>query len=143
MKGIANFIRRGSMFRQSSEDEYSSNGEPILAHTPHKKRKRHVQENMTAKATRINDQKRVQDSQKAQTLFLKKLDEEGVSNDDPDHQPVNFKETVIYLHRHIGRFVKPHQLAGIQFMWRELVEDPMRQGCLLAHTMGLGKTMQV
>jgi SNF2 family DNA or RNA helicase len=28
-------------------------------------------------------------------------------------------------------------------MWRELIQDDKSEGCLLAHTMGLGKTMQV
>ncbi|KAK7531311.1 P-loop containing nucleoside triphosphate hydrolase protein, partial [Phyllosticta citribraziliensis] len=41
---------------------------------------------------------------------------------------------------HIATRIKPHQTSGIRFMWRELIEAG--QGCLLAHTMGLGKTMQ-
>lgn len=36
--------------------------------------------------------------------------------------------------------IKDHQIEGVRFMWSHLVAD---QGCLLAHTMGLGKTMQV
>lgn len=46
-----------------------------------------------------------------------------------------------------GAQIKPHQVKGLQFIWREitaeqdLVED--LQGCLLAQDMGLGKTMQV
>jgi SNF2 family DNA or RNA helicase len=67
----------------------------------------------------------------------------GLSNSDPEGQAVTFKEPVIYLHPHLGRYVKPHQLTGIQFMWRELIEANNQQGCLLAHTMGLGKSMQV
>jgi SNF2 family DNA or RNA helicase len=50
----------------------------------------------------------------------------------------------IFLNQHIGKRIKPHQIEGVQFMWRELVmDDESLQGCLLAHTMGLGKTMQV
>ncbi|KEF51024.1 uncharacterized protein A1O9_12908 [Exophiala aquamarina CBS 119918] len=49
---------------------------------------------------------------------------------------------VVNLDPHIAERVKPHQLEGIQFMWRAIVEDPSGQGCILAHTMGLGKTMQ-
>jgi SNF2 family DNA or RNA helicase len=67
----------------------------------------------------------------------------GVGNNDPERQAVSFGNPVIYLDPHIGRRVKPHQLNGIQFMWRELIQDEKREGCLLAHTMGLGKTMQV
>lgn len=69
---------------------------------------------------------------------------------DDDHFPpiVNIiredDEDPIFLHPHIAKRVKPHQLRGIQFMWREVVSSgsELRQGCLLAHTMGLGKTMQ-
>ena len=43
----------------------------------------------------------------------------------------------------IARKMKSYQLEGVQFLWRELTGDLDRsQGCLLAHTMGLGKTMQ-
>ncbi|KAK4991592.1 hypothetical protein LTR66_006512 [Elasticomyces elasticus] len=50
----------------------------------------------------------------------------------------------IYVHPHIARRMKPHQLDGVWFLWREIVAagDSERQGCVLAHTMGLGKTMQ-
>ncbi|KAL4980200.1 hypothetical protein BDW66DRAFT_125843 [Aspergillus desertorum] len=73
----------------------------------------------------------------------KGLQSMGVSNDNAGRHAGSFKEPVIFLHPHIGQRVKPHQLNGIQFMWRELVEDKTQEGCLLAHTMGLGKTMLV
>ena len=47
----------------------------------------------------------------------------------------------ILLNPSIGSRIQPHQLEGVQFMWGELTTES--QGCLLAHTMGLGKTMQV
>ena len=44
----------------------------------------------------------------------------------------------------IAHRIKSHQLEGVQFLWSEIVAARTnRQGCLLAHTMGLGKTMQV
>ncbi|KAK7615236.1 hypothetical protein JOL62DRAFT_146314 [Phyllosticta paracitricarpa] len=46
----------------------------------------------------------------------------------------------INIHPHIASSIKPHQISGVRFMWREIIEA--KQGCLLAHTMGLGKTMQ-
>ncbi|KAG5477755.1 hypothetical protein LSCM1_05053 [Leishmania martiniquensis] len=43
--------------------------------------------------------------------------------------------------------LRPHQVEGIRFLWSVLVEGPVGQvpavGCILAHTMGLGKTAQV
>lgn len=50
----------------------------------------------------------------------------------------------VYLNPAITKRLKPHQIEGIKFMWREITapEDEDGQGCLLAHTMGLGKTAQ-
>ena len=53
-------------------------------------------------------------------------------------------ESLIYINDHIGNKIKNHQIEGIRFMWNQVVvPSGVRQGCLLAHTMGLGKTMQV
>lgn len=50
----------------------------------------------------------------------------------------------IYVNDTIARRIKPHQVDGVRFMWNQVVtQDKELQGCLLAHTMGLGKTMQV
>lgn len=43
-----------------------------------------------------------------------------------------------------GAHLKAHQKDGLQFLWREVTADHNElQGCLLAQTMGLGKTIQV
>ncbi|CAG8900033.1 unnamed protein product [Penicillium egyptiacum] len=65
-----------------------------------------------------------------------------VDYEDIPAQPVSFRDPVIQLDPYIGRLIQPHQLRGIQFMFREIVENKRPEGCLLAHTMGLGKTMQ-
>ncbi|KAG5503444.1 hypothetical protein JKF63_05583 [Porcisia hertigi] len=48
---------------------------------------------------------------------------------------------------HARRTLRPHQVEGIRFLWSVLAEGPVGQvpavGCILAHTMGLGKTAQV
>jgi SNF2 family DNA or RNA helicase len=56
-------------------------------------------------------------------------------------------EDPIYIPPGIATRIKKHQVEGVRFMWRELTagdgsEGDPHQGCMLAHTMGLGKTMQ-
>lgn len=48
---------------------------------------------------------------------------------------------LVHVHPHIASKIRPHQLEGVRFMWDEITKDT-HKGCLLAHTMGLGKTMQ-
>lgn len=49
----------------------------------------------------------------------------------------------IYVDEDIGKRIKSHQLEGVRFIWNQITADgKATQGCLLAHTMGLGKTMQ-
>lgn len=55
-------------------------------------------------------------------------------------------EDPIYIPSSIGKHLKKHQIEGVQFMWRELTagaqDGEEGQGCILAHSMGLGKTLQ-
>jgi len=55
----------------------------------------------------------------------------------------------VKVHPHITMHLKPHQVEGIQFIWDNLIETTAAAnkgpggGCILAHCMGLGKTLQV
>jgi RAD54-like protein 2 len=59
--------------------------------------------------------------------------------DDPD----------LYIPKHLCPILKPHQIGGIRFMYDNIVESLQRfqtsagLGCILAHSMGCGKTVQV
>ncbi len=55
----------------------------------------------------------------------------------------------VYLLPYISKNVKPHQIGGIRFIYDNIVESLNRVkikdsgfGCILAHAMGLGKTLQ-
>ncbi|CAJ1055499.1 helicase ARIP4-like isoform X2 [Xyrichtys novacula] len=64
---------------------------------------------------------------------------------------VNHQDTEedIFLLPQLARAVKSHQIGGIRFLYDNLVESVERFssssgfGCILAHSMGLGKTLQV
>ncbi|OXV10881.1 hypothetical protein Egran_01358, partial [Elaphomyces granulatus] len=126
-----------------TEEESDQDLQLASAHTPHKKRKREVKESQEVKRNHESAQLRVALQEEQRKRLEWKMQSMGVGNNDPELQAITFVNPIIYLDSHIGQRVKPHQLSGIQFMWRELIQDKMRQGCLLAHTMGLGKTMQV
>ncbi|KHJ98639.1 protein, SNF2 family [Oesophagostomum dentatum] len=59
--------------------------------------------------------------------------------DDPD----------VYVAAHLNHVLQPHQLGGVRFMYDNIVESLQEFktspgfGCILAHSMGLGKTIQV
>ncbi|KAL0829318.1 hypothetical protein ABMA28_004116 [Loxostege sticticalis] len=59
------------------------------------------------------------------------------------------KKPLIEVDRGLVKKLKPHQANGIKFMWDACFESAKRikkdrgSGCILAHCMGLGKTLQV
>jgi hypothetical protein len=124
---------------ENSEDDLQA----ASSRTFHKKRKRLVKESHEVKMNHEAARVRVAVQEAQRRHLREKMESMGVGNNDPERQAVSFEHPIIYLDSHIGRRVKGHQLNGIQFMWRELIQDEKGEGCLLAHTMGLGKTMQV
>ena len=125
------------MLSNTEDDARIRNGPS--SHT--KKRKREVAESQEAIDQQETDQLRIMLQERRRKLMQDKLKAFGTNADTVC--PVNTVEPIIYLDPHVAQRVKPHQVKGIQFLWREIIEDPKHQGCLLAHTMGLGKTMQV
>jgi len=55
----------------------------------------------------------------------------------------------IYLAPQLAHCIKPHQIGGVRFMYDNVIESTSTFsssqgfGCILAHSMGLGKTMQI
>ncbi|KAF3198407.1 hypothetical protein TWF679_002076 [Orbilia oligospora] len=70
-------------------------------------------------------------SQLARHIPLNKIVNPGHG---PEYDPISFPE-------HIAGKLFDSQIEGIQFLWREVVQKG--EGALLAHTMGMGKTLQV
>ncbi|XP_069002853.1 transcriptional regulator ATRX-like [Embiotoca jacksoni] len=59
------------------------------------------------------------------------------------------RQPLVQVHRNLVTRLKPHQVDGVQFIWDSCCESVKKansssgSGCLLAHCMGLGKTLQV
>ncbi|KAJ8920304.1 hypothetical protein NQ315_011965 [Exocentrus adspersus] len=73
-------------------------------------------------------------------------DEQGrvlVNVGHPDDEPD------IFVAPQVSRIIKPHQIGGVRFLYDNVVESTNRFesssgfGCILAHSMGLGKTLQI
>lgn len=59
------------------------------------------------------------------------------------------KESNVYVAPQIARIIKPHQIGGVRFLFDNIIESlelfdkSSGFGCILAHSMGLGKTLQL
>eukprot|EP01064_Diplonema_japonicum_P005557 TRINITY_DN136_c4_g1_i1.p1 TRINITY_DN136_c4_g1~~TRINITY_DN136_c4_g1_i1.p1 ORF type:complete len:869 (+),score=260.59 TRINITY_DN136_c4_g1_i1:1574-4180(+) len=59
------------------------------------------------------------------------------------------EETILVLPQNLSEVLKKHQIQGVQFLWKNLValpevvreEEKFAGGCIVAHGMGLGKTL--
>jgi SNF2 family DNA or RNA helicase len=132
----------------SSSDERISGDRQAQPPASRKVRKNAVKRSETAQKSRqlaAERQERYNQSQTTDPTQLAAM----VGNDHAhtliDINPARDEEGLpIYVHGRIARKMKPHQIDGVRFLWREITANGEGggQGCILAHTMGLGKTMQ-
>ncbi|OHF00130.1 SNF2 super family protein [Colletotrichum orchidophilum] len=137
--------RRGSVDdRRSWADHSDDDIEDSLS----KKRKTLVAMDQTAKDLRESDRRRREEQEQRRKELRRKLAASDTISSDKSRLIINETkeddEGLIYVNGEIGQRIKDHQIEGVRFLWNQIVYDAkVRQGCLLAHTMGLGKTMQV
>jgi SNF2 family DNA or RNA helicase len=97
---------------------------------------------------REREKKRVEEQEARRTKLRAALATSNAMTQDESRLIINESkqddQSFIYVNDEIGRRIKDHQINGVRFLWNQITlgTEP-RQGCLLAHTMGLGKTMQV
>ncbi|KAK6950016.1 hypothetical protein Daesc_008339 [Daldinia eschscholtzii] len=96
------------------------------------------------KTARAAEQERRREVLRAKFM---ELEAQGVVDLDQANMIINESKEddqgFIYIHPEIAPRIKEHQVGGVRFMWNQIVDSRAKQGCLLAHTMGLGKTMQI
>jgi hypothetical protein len=99
-----------------------------------KKRKRKLKEDKVAKRQRTEamENSKMMDMREQQNL--RRIGTDQVIN------PSKEEKDWILINDKAGSRLHQHQLEGIRFLWRQVVISG--SGCLLSHTMGLGKTMQ-
>jgi SNF2 family DNA or RNA helicase len=119
---------------ESEADELSVSLKQQLQ--PHKKRKREIGVSKKAKRQQDDAQSRYQEDRDRRAGYAKDSD----ANLDVVNPGKRDEEVFIHIDPHVSNRLQAHQLEGLQFMWREIVVG--ETGCLLSHTMGLGKTLQ-
>lgn len=105
-------------------------------------------ENAEARDRREQEQQRVREQEARRKILQQKLSRSVADLDvDPARIIINEakleEQGFIYVNDQIARRIKKHQIEGVRFMWDQVITNSTPQGCLLAHTMGLGKTMQM
>ncbi|GAB1320542.1 ATRX [Madurella fahalii] len=130
---------------------YTSDGSSEDAQIPPSKKRRRQTRKRRDKAAedlRLKNVKLNEERERRARQLREEIAESGSVPGDKSRLIVNetkeAHESLIYVNDRIGSRIKDHQIEGVRFMWNQVVVDSnVRQGCLLAHTMGLGKTMQV
>ncbi|XP_050296644.1 transcriptional regulator ATRX-like isoform X2 [Anthonomus grandis grandis] len=95
--------------------------------------------------------KRLQERDKAKEVYSQSVSSFASQTEDEVNPLIldASDEITIKVHPQIVKRLKPHQRDGIQFMWDSCYESVSQlqksykgSGCILAHCMGLGKTLQ-
>ncbi|CAB3359270.1 Hypothetical predicted protein [Cloeon dipterum] len=152
--------RKRIIQHESSDSEcevfYEGKGSLNSSGSPGKMRKRKIlrkdELELATQQAAKEEKERIKRQQELQKLYNNIVEERsldaGVNELVLEFDPKT-KSPVVEIHKEIATKLKPHQIKGIKFMWNSVFESINRanssdgSGCILAHCMGLGKTLQV
>ncbi|KAI1633308.1 hypothetical protein F4809DRAFT_623937 [Biscogniauxia mediterranea] len=131
--------------------DMSTNDDDNAPSSSKKRKRKKLVRNQEAANLRETDQVRIAEQARRRQILREKLGRLQASGEmGPGSQTAMIineskrdDQGFIYVHTEIAERIKEHQVSGVRFMWNQIVDAETRQGCLLAHTMGLGKTMQI
>ncbi|KAF4549384.1 SNF2 family N-terminal domain-containing protein 6 [Elsinoe fawcettii] len=135
---IANFMEPGETIDLSSGEESSD--------VPKKRRKSRPMD-MVAAASRNQAIKRMEQARDSQRMSDSQVLSQTVPGSDDREELITVNtvrdqgEKPVHLNSVLAKRLKNHQIDGVRFLWREVMASG-NEGCILAHTMGLGKTCQ-
>ncbi|KAM7193293.1 hypothetical protein V8F20_008488 [Naviculisporaceae sp. PSN 640] len=124
-------------------DSHSDSSDNVMTFKKKKRRDK------TARSLQDNTKLQTLEFEKRAKLLRARLAQTGYVPSDKSRLIVNeTKESddqaLIYIPESIGGKIKDHQIDGVRFLWNTIVaSQAVSGGGLLAHAMGLGKTMQV
>ncbi|VUC33552.1 unnamed protein product, partial [Clonostachys rosea] len=139
-------IYRGPEMDQELEAEDKESGTPRSEKK--KSSTKEIVQNRAAAEMRERQNEMLQIQEQRRAKLRSDLATSGIMSHDKSRLIINEtkdeNQSFVYINDDIGLRIKDHQIDGVRFLWNQIIQDPsVRQGCLLAHTMGLGKTMQV
>jgi hypothetical protein len=112
-----------------------------------RKRVKPIKENIETQLIQRKAQARYIEQKERAKMLQARLAQHGLANDERQgriivNNAAGEHDSYHYITHHIASRIKKHQVEGVRFMWNQIVtgvNDEAMQGCLLAHTMGLGK----
>jgi SNF2 family DNA or RNA helicase len=117
---------------------------PDAGHTPYKLKKIQKAKNeQAAAATKKNQSEAWRRAQNDEERIRQNA--EALRCHGPGQVVVNpgksDDESFVFINEKVAKGLRQHQIDGVRFMWREVTQGSA-EGCIISHTMGLGKTLQ-
>lgn len=145
--------RRKRIKKVDSSDEDGENGDKSKGRKNIRKMMKADKLDVSTKEAAKIERDRKQRIEERQKMYNQDFDERPEEAKEIAQLVLDFdeetKKPLLEVDKKLAKKLKPHQANGVKFMWDACFESLDRcetdsgSGCILAHCMGLGKTLQV